>query len=397
MMEAQDARLPMHRICSLTVTLLVALPASAVEIDWVRVGSPGNACDPQADGCFGAVRHRYRIAKYEVTNAQYVEFLNAVARLDPNELYSPHMTSSTYGGITRTGIPGLYLYDTISGREDVAVNYVSFYDGLRFANWLHNGQPSGFQDASTTEDGAYTITPEGIDDNSIVRNSGATFFVPSEHEWYKAAYYDPLSASFLAYPAGSDSPTVCTAPTAATNSANCDAVGSDNFDPDIDDLTIVGSFPGSASPFGTFDQGGNAIEWNETPFDFNHRGLRGGGFYLRLEFLAAAKRSASFAEAGSFDLGLRVAAIPEPGTALLVGGGLLLLAGRAQRPARRTRTSSARPLDPPPARSRTRTSPTRSTRPAAARRWQVDCTRSPASAPVTSTSRRSTTTSPAAC
>ncbi len=42
------------------------------------------------------------------------------------------------------------------------VNFVSFWDGLRFANWLHNGQPTGAQGNSTTEDGAYTLTAGGI-------------------------------------------------------------------------------------------------------------------------------------------------------------------------------------------------------------------------------------------
>ena len=26
---------------------------------------------------------------------------------------------------------------------------------------------------------------------AITRNAGATYFIPSENEWYKAAYYDP--------------------------------------------------------------------------------------------------------------------------------------------------------------------------------------------------------------
>ncbi len=61
--------------------------------------------------------------------------------------------------------------------------FVDFYDSLRFANWLHNGQPTGAQDNSTTEDGAYTITAEGIAANSITRNARATIFLTSEDEW----------------------------------------------------------------------------------------------------------------------------------------------------------------------------------------------------------------------
>jgi hypothetical protein len=74
------------------------------------------------------------------------------------------------------------------------VDFVSFWNALRFANWLHNGQPRGLQDETTTEDGAYTLTPTGIVNNTITRNPGAVVFLPSENEWYKAAYYDPATA-----------------------------------------------------------------------------------------------------------------------------------------------------------------------------------------------------------
>ena len=63
-------------------------------VDWVGVEGPGNACDAQPQGCFGAVAAAFRIARTEVTNAQYAEFLNAVAQADPNGLYNPSMASS---------------------------------------------------------------------------------------------------------------------------------------------------------------------------------------------------------------------------------------------------------------------------------------------------------------
>lgn len=55
---------------------LFAAPASAVTIDWVLVGDPGNAADAGTN-CFatncGAVADPYLISKYEVTNAQYAD------------------------------------------------------------------------------------------------------------------------------------------------------------------------------------------------------------------------------------------------------------------------------------------------------------------------------------
>jgi formylglycine-generating enzyme len=77
---------------------------------------------------------------------------------------------------------------------------VGFYDVLRFVNWLNNGQPSGAQDANTTENGAYAITAVGIANNSIARNPDAKIFLPTENEWYKAAYYDSSSGELFRLP-----------------------------------------------------------------------------------------------------------------------------------------------------------------------------------------------------
>ena len=188
--------------------LLVALPAGAVTIDWVPVGDPGNAADT-ASNCLnsaadcGSVADAYRISKYEVTNAQYAEFLNAMAATDPFGLYNTSMGSDATGGITRSGCPGSYSYAVKSGLENKPVIYVSFYDALRFANWLHNGQPAGAQETGTTETGAYTITGADEQYGRAQRRAPCTF-LPSENEWYKAAYYDPVRAGYFDYPTGTD-------------------------------------------------------------------------------------------------------------------------------------------------------------------------------------------------
>lgn len=72
--------------------LLAAAPTQAqVVFDWALVSDAGNACDPQNNGCFGAVAENYRISKFETTNEQYAEFLNAIAATDTNALYNPNM------------------------------------------------------------------------------------------------------------------------------------------------------------------------------------------------------------------------------------------------------------------------------------------------------------------
>ena len=272
---------------------------------------------------YGSVDYTYWISKYEVTNAQYAEFLDAVAAADANGLYNPAMGSNaTFGGITRSGVSGSYRYDAKVGFENKPVVFVSFLDALRFANWLHNGQPSGPQDASTTEDGAYSF---GTTTSIGRRHAGALVFLTSEDEWYKAAYYDAVSMSYFDHPAGADAPMDCVAPTADTgNAANC-AGGPP--------LTDVGAYALSGSPYGTFDQGGNVSEWNEA-LTVDGRGIRGGNFFgvSSYPLLSARVRSATERVNEDEARGFRVATlVPEPGSGLLVLTGLLGLAAGCRR------------------------------------------------------------------
>lgn len=306
------------------VLVLLDPTASAVTVDWVTVGDPGNACETQTQGCFGAVAQSYRISRTEVTNAQYTEYLNAVAAADPNEVWGWGMGNQ----ITRTGTSGSYSYSAGIGEENRALGFATFYHALRFANWMHNGQPIGAQGNSTTEDGAYTISPTGILNNSILRNPGATVFLTSEDEWYKAAYYDALSASYFDYPTGTNNVTGCALPGATPNTANCG--------PALGETSDVGSYTASASPYGTFDQGGNVWEWNESILSGSDRSFRGGGFW---DNLAGTTLASSYQWGGDPSgvpgqgapdfLGFRLGSlvpIPEPGTGLLMMMGLAGLA-----------------------------------------------------------------------
>jgi hypothetical protein len=288
-----------------------------VVISRLNVGVPGNADDVTG---FGGVPLAYAISPTEITNRQYVAFLNAVARTaDPAGLFS--VSGDPAYGIARTGSPGSHQYAAVPGREELPVNFVSVYDAMRFVNWLENDQPVGVEGPGTTETGTYTITSGGVDANSITRNPDRLFALPTEDEWYKAAYFDPGSATYFATPAFSNGPITCAAPGSAPDTANCDdAVG---------DLTAVGAYTASASPNGTFDQGGNVWEWTEEIAGVNRR-IRGGAFDSApgdLEASASGLDDDPLDE--SADLGFRVVPEPDAMLSLVAGAAALLALGRA--------------------------------------------------------------------
>lgn len=179
----------------LAVGVLMAQTASAqISINTVPIGDAGNA--PDVTG-YGDVAYNYNIGTTEVTASQYTAFLNAVAATDTYGLYRVDMgTYLRSQSITRSGVSGSYTYAVIPGNGNLPVSWVDRGDAARFVNWLQNGQPTGLQGPGTTETGAYTLngmlgSSPGI--LGITRNAGATFGLPTENEWYKAAFYTPAA------------------------------------------------------------------------------------------------------------------------------------------------------------------------------------------------------------
>lgn len=291
----------MNTLITRTLAATAALITSAsavVTIDYITVGNPGNAADTTG---YGSVGYEYQIGKYEVTNAQYAAFLNAVDPTgnNPNGIYNINMGSSYNGGIafnSSASVGAKYTIRTNFGdMSNRPVNFVSWYDAARFTNWMHNGQGAG-----DTETGAYNLSGNtGI----VSKNVGATVYIPSEDEWYKAAYFN--GTSYSPYANGESSITTADA----------------NYGWAVEQVTEVGAYINDPSPYGTFDQGGNVSEWNDAIISDTSRGVRGGsfgsGFYNDPSPLLSSARSSAAPTTEDSFTGFRVASVPEPSAMLL--------------------------------------------------------------------------------
>jgi formylglycine-generating enzyme required for sulfatase activity len=150
---------------------LVAAPAGAAGITYqeVTVGNAGNAGDTTG---YGAVAYDYQIGAYDVTIGQYTACLNAVSKTDTYSLYNSSMgTNGNIAGISQSGSSGNYSYSVI-GSADRPITYVNWFDAARFANWMANGQPTGAQTDTTTENGAYALS--GADNGGLAPAKNAT-------------------------------------------------------------------------------------------------------------------------------------------------------------------------------------------------------------------------------
>ncbi len=316
-------------ILAVTSCALLAMAGTAsatIRIQTVPVGNVGNAPDPLTG--YGAVNYAYNIGEYDVTASQYTAFLNAVGGVDTYALYSPAMgySISSFGcGITQSGggtLANPYTYTVAAGFVNRPVTSVSYWDACRFVNWLANGQPTGAEGAGTTETGTYTLTATGIADNTITRNTGSTWVVPSENEWYKAAYYASATRSYYFYPTGSNGIPGSNLLDPSGDDANTNSgSGPYPIDPPYY-TTVVGQFQNSASPYGTFDQGGNVWQWNEAIIDVDYRGLRAGSFYYNYVNLRSTLQYNLIPTYQDIDVGFRVAQLPEPASVGILSVGV---------------------------------------------------------------------------
>ena len=318
-------------------------------LETVPIGNVGNPADPKTGA--GTVEYEYNIGKYEVTAGQYTEFLNAVGGQDPYGLYNSDMWFNSTGcKIERSGSgtnEDPYTYDVASTWANRPVNYVSWGSAARFTNWLHNRQPTGAQDLTTTEDGAYFLNgaTEWSDFDDLPREADWQWAIPTGPEWYKAAYYDQTAASgnYFDYPTSSNA-------IPSHELVDPDPGNNANFKGGTDVYTIgapfwrteVGDFENSSSPCGTFDQGGNVWEWIEATGDvwdpvegeFKQMRFLSGGSYVDVYGVLNSTPTYFCLGAPVYawaERGFRVVQVPEPASMTLLGAGVLALLAYAWR------------------------------------------------------------------
>ena len=291
--------------------------------NFVSVGNANNAADTTS---YGAVNYNYQIGTYLVTNSEYVDFLNSIA-LDTNissinyTLYHTNM-SLVRGGITRTTTAfGGFYYTVKPNYGNKPVVWVSWFDCARYCNWLHNGKGP-----VSTETGAYDVSYT----SPRAKTSGARYWIPTENEWYKAAYYSPNrnGAGVGGYWKYATQRTI-TDPTAITSDAvgngpmppitpipepdNISGNNSANYEGSRTDwdvavngnnVTTINN-NGRSSFYGTYDQTGNVHEWNDN--NTSMPGIRGGAWDSSATYVSSSFRNIALSTAKYNNVGFRVA------------------------------------------------------------------------------------------
>ena len=291
--------------------------ANAFTIDFVTIGNAGNPDDAGAGGGPGY---------YTPYGGVPYEFRMGVTEVSENWI---------------TNATNLGLADVAAGAwtgNQPAAN-LTWFEAAAFVNFLN---------VSTGHQAAYQLTAANTSltlwssaqawqagGENLYRHKDAYYFLPSEDEWYKAAYHknDGVTENYWDYATGSNSrPTAVRSGTAAGTAV----YNSSATVPAPADINNSGGL----SAYGTRGQDGNVLEWEESAFDGINstmgeiRVLRGGHVLSDALPLLCAYRTSLPPNEGGSAVGMRVASVPEPtSTVLILSASWLALARRRRRAA----------------------------------------------------------------
>lgn len=182
------------------------------------VGDVANSPDP--DTGKGQVDYYYALSKDPITVNQWVEFLNSVAFYDdPYGLWKEEWATNSVGIVQKfngaeycyslascsdpNNVEGGCLPEDDLAAGDYPITGLTWQDTVRYCNWLHNGKPRDYPGVGVTETGAYNIY---LKNNVVEKTENAKFWIPTENELYKAAYYDSSINHYYNYGTLSDNP-----------------------------------------------------------------------------------------------------------------------------------------------------------------------------------------------
>ena len=272
-------------------------------IDFVNIGNTGNTADTTS---YGAVPYEYRAGTYEISQ-------NAIDK------------ATARGMANVTAGPWI-------GNQPAAT--ITWYEAAAFVNFLNTstGKTAAYDLAWTGSAWSMNLWSSAqawqVGGENLYRNKDAYYFLPSENEWYKAAYYNPAGSNYFLYPTASSS-----VPTAVASGTD---VGTAVYNGATFNPAAV-TFAGGLSPYGTVGQGGNVWEWNESAFDGTNssssedRAFRGGSLVDTEDNLRSSFRDDGLPAFENSVFGFRVASVPEPSTyalLLMAGAGGLWMARR---------------------------------------------------------------------
>ena len=274
----------MKKLLGFLCLFLVSSVASAssttvqgIDLDFVTIGNAGNAAD---DRGYGAVDYEYQIGMYEITVKQWSKISSAA---------------------------GIYKNGYWSGNQ--AAGDMSWYEAVQFCNYLTSGDKYA---------GAYKFDASGvfigIDRDAALSVYKDIYVLPTEDEWYKAAYY--TGSGYSKYANGLNTPPI----------AGLEA----NYDRQMYNPWNVGS--GAVEQNGTYDMMGNVLEWNETILTGRFRCIRGGYFINDKYYSTSSVRTTYQAQNYDCGIGFRIATfsadtsvVPAPGAVLLAGFGTSII------------------------------------------------------------------------
>ena len=268
-------------------------------VDFVSISQTNNTADTNG---YGAVPYNYRVGRYEISQLQ--------------------VTKATQIGMANVSA-GAW-----TGSQPAAD--ITWYEAAAFVNFLNTNLGKTAAYNLTFSNSQWTMAVWSSEQawtaggTNLYRHKDAFYFLPSESEWYKAAYFNPAGSNYFLYPTASSS-----VPTAVGGGTNA---GTAVYDRAASVPATVDS-AGGLSPYGTMGQGGNVFEWNESAFGGANssasdvRARRGGGWDSAGVSLRSSVRDGNVPTLEGNFIGFRVASVPEPSTyalLLMAGAGWLL-------------------------------------------------------------------------